>query len=308
MKDIHRLIQDMKKTRKGFIKRIIQVAVIAVIAFFLARSLYANWNKILEYDWKVNYYFLVSSLFLCIVVAFFLALGWNLILRVLGGRLAYRRALKIFFVTDLAKYVPGKVWTMLGKIYLCQKEGIPVPRTSASVVIQPLIQVISGISIFLVSLPFWTKTTDFVTKLYFLFPLIPIGLVVLHPVILTKALNFVLTKLKRDPVAFKVRYRDILLILFLWGGLWILSGVTYYLLIMGIHPIPLSLLPVVIGIFSIAGVSQFLTPSGIGVLEGVLTVLLSLYFPVHVAILIALLARVWKTTTELACVAITVKF
>lgn len=301
-------MRDMQKTKKGVIKRILQVAVIAVISFFLARSLYANWNKILEYDWKVNYYFLASSLLLSIVGAFLIALGWNLILRVLGGRLAYRRALKIFFITDLAKYVPGKVWTMVGKVYLCAKEGIPVPRTSASVVIQPLIQVISGISIFLVSLPFWTKTTDFVTKLYFFLPVIPIGLVVLYPAIMTKALNFVLTKLKQDPVAFNVKYRDILLILFLWCGLWILSGVTYYLLIIGIHSIPLSLLPVVIGIFSIAGVSQFLTPSGIGVLEGVLAVLLGLYLPVHIAILVALLARVWKTVTELVCVAITVKF
>jgi len=79
-------------------------------------------------------------------------------------------------------------------------------------------------------------------------------------------------------------------------------------LIISIYSFPVSWLPVTIGIFSIAGVSQFLTPSGIGVLEGVLTVLLSLYLPVPIAILIALLARVWKTVTELICVAITVKF
>lgn len=308
MKDIEHRMRDMQKARKGLVKRILQVLAVAVIFYFLARNLYLNWNKILEYDWKVNYYFLASSLVLSIVGAFLIALGWNLILRVLGGRLAHRRALKIFFITDLAKYVPGKVWTMVGKVYLCTKEGIPVARTSASVVIQPLIQVISGMLMFLASLPFWTKTTDFINKLYFFLPLIPIGLIVLYPAIMTKALNFVLTRLKQDPVALNMKYGHILLILLLWCGLWILSGVTYYFLIVGIYSIPLSLLPVVIGIFSIAGVSQFLTPSGIGVLEGVLTVLLSLYFPVHIAILIALLARVWKTVTELVCVAITVRF
>jgi len=227
---------------------------------------------------------------------------------VLGGRLAHKRALKIFFITDLAKYIPGKVWTMVGKVYLCAKEGIPVARTSASVVIQPLIQVISGMLMFLVSLPFWTKTSDFINKLYLFLPLIPIGLIVLYPPIMTKVLNFVLTRLKQKPMELSIEYGDILSILLLWCGLWILSGFTYYFLIIGIYSIPLSLLPVVIGIFSVAGVSQFLTPSGIGVLEGVLTVLLSLYLPVHIAIFIALLARVWKTVTELVCVAITVKF
>jgi len=301
-------MRNIVQGRKKVIKRILQALLIAVIFYFLARNLYINWNKILEYDWNVNYYFLAFSLVLSIVGAFLIALGWNLILRVLGGRLAHKRALKIFFITDLAKYIPGKVWTMVGKVYLCAKEGIPVARTSASVVIQPLIQVISGMLMFLVSLPFWTKTTDFMNKLYFFFPLIPIGLIVLYPPIMTKVLNFVLTRLKQKPMELSIEYGDILSILLLWCGLWILSGFTYYFLIIGIYSIPLSLLPVVIGIFSVAGVSQFLTPSGIGVLEGVLTVLLSLYLPVHIAIFIALLARVWKTATELVCVAITVKF
>jgi len=293
---------------KKMIKRVLQVLLIVVIFYFLARNLYLNWNKIVKYDWNINYYFLTYSFVLFVVGSILIALGWNLILRVLGGRLGCKRALKIFFITDLAKYVPGKVWTIVGKVYLCAKEGIPIAKTSASVVIQPLIQVIAGILIFLLSLPFWTKTNDFMNQLYFFFPLIPIGLIVLHPAIMTKLLNFVLTRLKQKPVELNIKYKDILLILLLWCGLWILTGIASYFLIISIYSFPVSQLPVVIGIFSIAGISQFLTPSGIGVLEGVLTVLLGLYVPVHIAIFIALLARVWKTATELVCVAIAVKF
>jgi len=298
----------MLPVTKKIIKRILQVLLIVVIFYFLARNLYLNWNKIVQYDWNINYYFLAYSFLLLMVGSFLIALGWNLILRVLGGKLGYKRALKIFFITDLAKYVPGKVWTIVGKVYLCAKEGIPIAKTSASVVIQPLIQVIAGILMFLLSLPFWTKTSDFMSRLYLFLPLIPIGLILLHPAIMTKPLNFVLTRLKQKTIELNIKYRDMLLILFLWCGLWTLTGVTYYFLIISVHSFPVSRLPVTIGIFSIAGVSQFLTPSGIGVLEGVLTVLLSLYLPVPIAILIALLARVWKTVTELVCVAITVKF
>ena len=301
-------MRNIAQGRKKIIKWILQVVLIAVIFYFLARNLYINWNKIVQYDWRINYYFLVFSALLSIGGGFLIALGWNLILRVLGGRLNHRRALKIFFITDLAKYIPGKVWTMVGKVYMCKEEGIPVSVTSTSVVIQPLIQVISGLLVFLLSLPFWTKTSDFMNNLYFFFPLIPLGLLFLHPAIMTKPLNFVLRKLKQKPIELKIKYSHILLILLLWCGLWILTGITYYFLIISVHPFPLSNLPVTIGIFAIAGVSQFLTPSGIGVLEGMLTVLLGLYFPMPVAILIALLARVWKTVSELICVAITVKF
>jgi len=298
----------MLRARKRIVKRVLQVLLIVVIFYFLARNLYVNWNKIVKYDWNINYYFLTYSFVLFVVGSILIALGWNLILRMLGGRLGCKRALKIFFITDLAKYVPGKVWTIVGKVYLCAKEGIPIAKTSASVVIQPLIQVIAGILIFLVSLPFWTKTNDFMNQLYFFLPLIPIGLIVLHPAIMTKILNFVLTRLKQKPIELNIKYKDILLILLLWCGLWILTGIASYFLIISIYSFPVSELPVVIGIFSIAGISQFLTPSGIGVLEGVLTVLLGLYVPVHIAIFIALLVRVWKTVTELVCVAITAKF
>jgi len=301
-------MREMLRARKGMIKRILQVLLIVVIFYFLARNLYVNWNKIVKYDWNINYYFLTYSFVLFVVGSILIALGWNLILRVLGGRLGCKRALKIFFITDLAKYVPGKVWTIVGKVYLCAKEGIPIAKTSASVIIQPLIQVIAGILIFLLSLPFWTKTNDFMNQLYFFLPLIPLGLIVLHPAIMTKLLNFVLTRLKQKPIELNIKYRDILLILLLWCGLWILTGIASYFLIISIYSFPVSQLPVVIGIFSIAGISQFLTPSGIGVLEGVLTVLLGLYVPVHIAIFIALLVRVWKTVTELVCVAITAKF
>ena len=121
---------------KKIIKRILQVLLIGVIFYFLAKNLYVNWNEIVKYDWDINYYFLSYSLFLLMVGSILMALGWNLILRVLGGRLTYKKALKIFFITDLAKYVPGKVWTIVGKVYLCKKEGIPVATTSASVFIQ----------------------------------------------------------------------------------------------------------------------------------------------------------------------------
>ena len=301
-------MRNIAQGKKRIIKRILQVILIAVIFYFLARNLYINWNKIAEYNWRINYYFLVFSWLLSVGGGFLIALGWNLILRVLGGRLSHKRALKIFFVTDLAKYIPGKVWTMVGKVYMCKEEGVPVAVTSTSVVIQPLIQVISGLLIFLLSLPFWTKTSDFMNNLYLFFLLIPLGLLLLHPAIMTRPLNFVLRKLKQKPIELKIKYSHILSILLLWCGLWVLTGITYYFLIISVHPFPLLNLPVTIGIFAIAGVSQFLTPSGIGVLEGMLTVLLGLYFPIPVAILIALLVRVWKTVSELVCVAITVKF
>ena len=66
------------------VRRILQVILIVVIFYFLAKNLYVNWNKIVEYDWNINYYFLTYSFVLLIVGSILIALGWNLILRVLA--------------------------------------------------------------------------------------------------------------------------------------------------------------------------------------------------------------------------------
>jgi len=63
------------------VRRILQVILIVVIFYFLAKNLYVNWNKIVEYDWNINYYFLTYSFVLLIGGSILIALGWNLILR-----------------------------------------------------------------------------------------------------------------------------------------------------------------------------------------------------------------------------------
>ena len=296
--------------KRPLYKKVLQVLVIGVIFFFLARNLYQNWGKISTYDWKINYYWLIFSFGLMLVSSFLLALGWNLILRVLGGSLTHRKALKIFFLAELGKYIPGRVWSMVGKIYLCKQQGIPVGKTSACVVIQAVIQNVSGVLVFLLSLVFW-KNTEWIGNFYPVFFVIPAGLVLLHPAIMIKGLNFTLKKLKKNPVELDLKYRNILGILLLWCGLWVLSGMVYYFLIISLYPLPLAYSLIMVGIYSISGVVaflSFLTPSGLGVMEGMLAFLLSFYLPLYIATLIALLLRVWRTANDLICVAISSRF
>ncbi len=299
------------KIKKKMYKKILQVAIIAVIFFFLARNLYYNWGKLSGYEWHINWHLLIFSFILTIICSFLIALGWNLILRQLGGILTPRKALKIFFLSDLGRYIPGKVWSLAGKVYLCKEQGIPLAKSSASVVVQPLIQVISGGLVFLLSLAFWKNLPGVGNLLYLIFLIIPLGFILLHPLIIKKVLNLGLKIFKKDPVDLNLRYRDMLKILLLWCGLWVFSGIANYFLIISIYPLPIAQLPMIIGIFSISWVVaflSFLTPSGLGVMEGMLTFLLSFYLPCGIATLISLLSRIWRTINDLTCVGITIKF
>ena len=302
-------MKGLLRINNVFYKRALQVIIIAIVFFFLARILYRDWNKISTYDWDVNYYLLVFSFILMVVSSIVIGLGWNLILRLLGAVVGYRKALKIYLLTELGKYIPGKIWTMVGKVYLLEKEGVDGVKAATSVGVRLAIHVVSGLLIFLVSLLFWTPAES-VRRVYFLFFLLPLGLLFLHPSVFGRTLNFALKRLKRDSIKFTLKYEHIILLIFFWCGWWVLTGISIYFLIVSIYPLSSTLLPAIIGICAItwlAGFFSFIVPAGLGIIEGMVVLLLSLYLPVYMATLIALLIRVLRTANNVLCAAVALK-
>lgn len=302
-------MKGLLRINNVFYKRVFQVIIIGIVFFFLARILYRDWDKISTYDWDVNYYLLVFSFILMVVSSIVIGLGWNLILRLLGAVVGYRRALKIYLLTELGRYIPGKIWTMVGKVYFLEKEGVAGVKAATSVVVRLAIHVVSGLLIFLVSLLFWTPAES-VRRVYFLLFLLPAGLLFLHPSVFGRTLNFALKKLKRKGIKFNLKYEHIMLLIFFWCGWWVLLGISIYFLIISIYPLSFTLLPVIIGICAISWLVGFLAfpiPAGLGVIEGMMVLLLGLYLPVHIATLIALLIRVLRTVNNMLCAAIALK-
>lgn len=273
---------------------------------FLARTLYLGWDEIVAYDWDLDYLDLIIAFSLMLSAAAFYAYLWKVILERLGTPLSYRKSYRIFFLSQLGRYLPGKVWGILGLVYLSQKEGVSKVTSGASVTLQLLLQVVSGLMIFAVTLPFW-RDVDSVTGLYVLFVFFPAGLILLHPVLVNRGLNLALRVTGQAKVELNWGYTYLLGQLGLWGVFWLVNGVAHYFLIRSIYSSSLPPVPVLAGIFAIAWVAGFLslvTPSGLGVMEGTLVFLLSFYFPLHVATIIALWSRLARTVGDLACATI----
>ena len=87
--------------------------------------------------------------------------------------------------------------------------------------------------------------------------------------------------------------------LLLWG----LLGAAFFLFIKSFYPVTASQLFTVTGIYATAwsiGFLSVITPSGLGVREGILSVLLTSILPPATAMLVALLSRLWTLSAELA--------
>lgn len=291
--------------RRAFLQRGLQVVIVVLIFSFLFRNLYFHWSEISTYDWSLDYPAFAIACFLMLLNSSFYAYLWKLILVRLGNPLSYRKSFRIFFLSQLGRYIPGKIWGILGLVYLSGKEGITQAVSGASIILQLVLQVVSGVILFILTLPFWREIPA-LGGLYPVLVFFPLGLLFLHPFFLRRGFNFALRLVGQKPVDINWRYGYLLGQLALWGGFWVIHGLASYHLIKAVSNSSPPL-PVVTGIFAIAWVAGFvslLTPSGLGVMEGTLTLLLGLYLPLYMATIIALLTRLLRTAGDLICAAI----
>jgi uncharacterized membrane protein YbhN (UPF0104 family) len=233
---------------------------------------------------------------------------WRSTLQRLGGRLSLATAMRIWFSSQLVRYVPGNIWHLMGRVYLTQQAGVGKQVTSMSLVFELLQTITAALLMAAVSLLFWQRQS---AQGFWTLLLIPLLLCYTLPkLLLQRPLDWALrrTGLGSFP-GISLHRRDLFALLPGYCASWFAYGCGLYLLALSIHPLPLTAIPALVGIFAIAwvvGFLSFITPSGLGVREGVLGYLLSSLMPLPVALLLALLARVWLTLAELGCAALVV--
>ena len=292
------------------LRKITAFAVISVIFFFLGKTLYHNLGEISNYPWNIKPLPLIVSFLLLIINLAISAFAWEKILLLFGARLPLKQSFKIISLSGLGKYLPGKIWLYLSQIYLSRKANIPKGVCVFSLLLLFAAYNLAGILVFLFSLFFWKQFSP-VAISAFLFACCSLFLIIFSPRILNrilKTLTLITNKFKQGLIPTELTFRgeisqigQIILILLVD---WAIFGVAVYFLVNSFYNIDLSQTVILCGIFaisSIAGIFSFFVPAGLGVREGVLSYLLSMFIPISIAILISLVMRIWMTIGELFC-------
>ena len=292
--------------------RALQAAVVLVIAFFLGKSLYASWNEVRGAVAHTRFGFLLCSLLVQVVCGAMFAGAWNYIIRALGKRVSYLRMIRVFYLSEMGKYLPGKVWTPMGRILLAEREGVPAVMAIASMGVQMVVQIVTSMLVVLLTLPFWPLLREKLAgSLIYFFIVIPLGLAALHPRIFNPFLNWALRRLSKETMEARLRYLHILALVVYWCFMWTLKGVATYFILIAVHPLrlpPLALIGVIgASVFSwLAGVLVFVVPAGLGVTEGLLAAFFNLLFSVDVGVgvTIALFSRLLGILAEVIIIGI----
>ncbi len=294
---------------KTWLQRILIPALVGVIFFFLGRNIYHNWDEVRDYQWHFNHGALAISFLLLLAALIFMLLLWRLILAKTGYRIGLRKSWRIWFISNLGHYVPGKIWQIMGMVYLCEKEGIPRMATLASVVMAQVWSILAAF-IFLGGYAFFSDAPQLPAYAPWLVLFVPVGLIMTYPPVMEKLANRLLKWLKREPIRLNIDFRQSLLFLGRYLLSWIVYGAAFFVFLLSLQVVPLRHFPAVTSIFAASYTLGFLcliVPGGLGVREGLLAALLSLYMPLPMATVVSLLSRLWFTAGELICLGVALK-
>ncbi len=236
------------------------------------------------------------------------ASGWLIILWRFRHPVPILPGLYVWFKSLLARYVPGNVLMVVGRVMMIEPYGVPKRASLTSVAYEQALLAASAATVIAVALPFWPKLQNFSQVIWLVLLVPPLAIVCLHPSVLGKVGNAVFRKLGRETIEEFLPFRDVVAIFFYYCFFWIVSGLGLFAMANTVTKMDLSDVPIVIASAPLAWLTSvlfFISPSGLGVREGVYAYTLDFAFEnAGVASAFAILIRFWQTLIEIAFVAI----
>jgi len=284
----------------GNITKILSGLFAVALLFFIGKNIIANWSELSDYQLSLRPVQLLGSFLLFSISVLFSAMAFQIMLRGGGVVLPFKRVLAISTFSQVGKYLPGNVWPYLVRFrYL--KQDISSGAFISIAILENVVMVFAAITLGAISLielsdsPFIIPTVTIIT--------LALILIIVKPAWFYGVINFGSRYIKFLKVESEQRLNQSVLaksyILLLIS--WITKGAGFYFLVSSILEIPAGQLIFFISAFAsavIAGYIVIIVPSGLGVREGVMVLLLQTIFPLNIASLIAIVARLWVVASD----------
>lgn len=279
------------------VSRSLRVGVALVALTLLGVSIARQWDVVVDALGRMGPLALVLSLLAALVGLLFTSLAWRTIMADLGNPLPAGPALRVFFLAQVGKYVPGAVWPFVAQMELGRTLGVPRRRSALAGLLFVGLHCATGLLVASATLPF--ASPDAAERYWWVLALTPVLLVVLHPRVLSPLLDRLFWLLRRPPMdqpltlVRTLQACGFLLVTWVCYGLSLLAlaaplGLTgrgQFFLATGAYALAWSAGVMVLG----------LVPAGIGVREAVLAAILLPFLPTGAAIAVVAASRVVQT-------------
>ena len=246
---------------------------------FLIAALTRQWGDVRSELAELHWWSIAGSFAAVCVGMVGSMLSYRALLADLGSPLPVRVVARVFFLSQLGKYVPGSVWALVAQTELARERGVPRSRSAAAVLTSIALSIAIGSLIALGTLPLVAGADG---RLWWLLLVAPVALVTLSPSLVTWLINRVLVTVRREPLEHPLSRPGVAKavgwLLLMWVGL----GTPVLLLGLDLGGDLAELWPAALGGFAaawVAGFVVFVAPAGVGPREYVLVVVLGGVLP-----------------------------
>ena len=268
----------MSRSRR---RSFLQALIVLLILLFWGKALADNWQAFTTFPWRFAWPAMLLALLIRFVQMFLNATIWWRALALSDAPISYRLGLSLFLKTQIARYLPGGVWDVVGRFALGREAGVSKRSMAASIGLEMGLQILSGSLFLLLAL---TLRQDLDAQRYlWLGAAVALGAVIaLSPPVFTFLVNQGLRLLRKPRLAMRLTYGDMLILFLARLASHAMVGLGFYLFTLGLTPIPWSDAPLLLSSYVgswLIGYLAMLAPMGIGVREGALVLLLGERFP-----------------------------
>ncbi len=242
------------------LKPYLRWVILGATLFFLVNTFKNHWREVTQIDLQsLGWGYLAIAFLLTFLAHFWSAWVWSWILSTFKQPLGGLAAVKVYLITNIAKYLPGNVWHFYGRIKAIVNAGGTATVASIAVLLDPLLMAAAALLMVIVSGigTIWLQILG-----------LTLVLIGIHPLILNPVMHY-LSRLKGNPTPVELKSYPWLLLL----GEWIfvlLRGMGFIGVVMAFLTVNISQLPYLLSVFSLAWLLGLIVPGapgGLGIFE-----------------------------------------
>ena len=259
----------------------------AFLIYYLYKFDYLNFESI-----SFSYSYLLLSIVFLWLGFLSGAISWGKILSIHDIHISISGAVASHGLSIFAKYIPGKLWVILGRATYVSANGFPLSKTSIISLKAQIITVWVGLILGVMPL--------IILKGFTKISIISVSIIVLitmfilserfHNVILSFLLNLINKKFEIP----YINYRELLKVSIYYLIYWTLIIIGFFLFVKSLYLDASIITGFVFPLAAALGVLAIIFPGGLGIREGIMTGFLIITgIPTKEAATISILARLW---------------
>jgi len=131
--------------------RLAQYALAATFLIFAARTIWRQWRdaSAAQLDVQLHWGWLALSSLVVLATYALLVEIWRRVLARSGAGVSFALAARVWFVSNLGKYVPGKVWQLTSMATMMRREQVPLSVAGSSAIMVAVCNVVAGFVVIL---------------------------------------------------------------------------------------------------------------------------------------------------------------